>query len=54
MITITRLIVSRGVFFPTYKEMEYISKIEIKPITRERLAGDPYSIIWLTLGRIET
>lgn len=34
--------------------MEYISKIEIKPLTKERHPGDPYSIIWLTLGRIET
>jgi hypothetical protein len=54
VLSTTKLIISRGIFFSSKQEMEYISRIEIKPITRERLHGDPYSIIWLNLGRIET
>ena len=48
-LTIKRMTIIRGFFFPSYEEVDFISKVDIYPQYSQRVDGDYYTRIWVAL-----
>ena len=52
-VTVKRITIIRGFLFPSYDEIEFVSKVDIFPQYSARDVGDYYTKIWVALQRVD-